>query len=156
MGRGKLAMMISGPWAWLNLMKSGIDFGVAPIPGVAGNPGRPFVGVSVAYLNRSSPNQDLAKEFLERYILTEEGLSAMDHGKPIGLPALISLQEKMVKDNALFQQLKVCVDYGEVMPNVPQMGRFFSSLGAALQIATEDQASAEAALLEAKANMRHE
>jgi maltose/maltodextrin transport system substrate-binding protein len=110
-------MMISGPWAWLNLMKSGIDFGVAPIPGVAGNPGRPFVGVSVAYLNRSSPNQDLAKEFLERYILTEEGLSAMDHGKPIGLPALISLQEKMVKDNALLQQLKVCVDYGEVMPN---------------------------------------
>jgi maltose/maltodextrin transport system substrate-binding protein len=156
MGRGKLAMIISGPWAWLNLMKSGIDFGVAPIPGVAGNPGRPFVGVSVAYLNRSSPNQDLAKEFLERYILTEEGLSAMDHGKPIGLPALISLQEKMVKDNALLQQLKVCVDYGEVMPNVPQMGRFFSSLGAALQIATDDQASAEAALLEAKANMRHE
>jgi maltose/maltodextrin transport system substrate-binding protein len=156
MGRGKLAMIISGPWAWLNLMKSGIDFGVAPIPGVAGNPGRPFVGVSVAYLNRSSPNQDLAKEFLERYILTEEGLSAMDHGKPIGLPALISLQEKMVKDNALLQQLKVCVDYGEVMPNVPQMGRFFSSLGAALQIATDDQASAEAALLEAKANMRYE
>jgi maltose/maltodextrin transport system substrate-binding protein len=156
MGRGKLAMIISGPWAWLNLMKSGIDFGLAPIPGVDGNPGRPFVGVSVAYLNRSSPNQDLAKEFLERYILTEEGLSAMDHGKPIGLPALISLQEKMVKDNALLQQLKVCVDYGEVMPNVPQMGRFFSSLGAALQIATDDQASAEAALLEAKANMRHE
>ena len=31
-----------------------------------------------------------------------------------------------------------------------------SSLGAALQIATDDQASAEAALLEAKANMRHE
>jgi maltose/maltodextrin transport system substrate-binding protein len=72
------------PVAWANLMKSGIDFGVAPIPSVAGNPGRPFVGVSMAYLNRSSPNQDLAKEFLERYILTEEGLSALDHGKPIG------------------------------------------------------------------------
>src|ERR1700720_4994325 len=28
MGRGKLAMMISGPWAWLNLMKTGINFGV--------------------------------------------------------------------------------------------------------------------------------
>ena len=41
MGRGKLAMMISGPWAWSNLMKIGINFGVAPIPGVAGNPGTP-------------------------------------------------------------------------------------------------------------------
>jgi maltose/maltodextrin transport system substrate-binding protein len=110
----------------------------------------------VAYLNRSSPNQDLAKEFLERYVLTGEGLSAMDHRKPIGLPALISFQEKMVKNSALLKQLRVCVDYGEVMPNVPQMGRFFSSLGAALKIATDGQASTEAALLEAKANMRHE
>ena len=63
MDQGKLAMTISGPWAWSNLLKSGIDFGVALIPGVDGNLGRPFVGVSVAYLNRSSPNQDLAKEF---------------------------------------------------------------------------------------------
>jgi len=31
MAQGKLAMMISGPWDWPNLMKSGIDFGVAPI-----------------------------------------------------------------------------------------------------------------------------
>ena len=28
MAQGKLAMMISGPWDWPNLMKSGIDFGV--------------------------------------------------------------------------------------------------------------------------------
>jgi hypothetical protein len=32
-----------------------------------------MVGVTVAYLNRSSPNQDLTKEFLKRYALTEEG-----------------------------------------------------------------------------------
>jgi len=137
MGQGKLAMTISGPWAWPNLIKSGIDFGVAPIPGVDANLGRPFVGVSVAYLNRSSPNQDLAKEFLERYALTEEGLTAMDQVKPIGVPALISLYEKMIKDNPLLRQLKVSIDYGEVMPNIPQMGRFFSAVGAALEIATE-------------------
>jgi maltose/maltodextrin transport system substrate-binding protein len=154
MGRGKLAMMISGPWAWSDLIKSGIDFGVAPIPGVAGHPGRPFIGVSVAYLNRSSPNQDLARDFLERYVLTEEGLTALDHGKPLGIPALISLEEKMVKSNPLLQQLKDCLDSGEVMPNVPQMGRFFSSLGSALQIATDGQASPEAALREAEKNMR--
>ena len=156
MGQGKLAMIISGPWAWSNLIKSGIDFGVAPIPGADGNLGRPFVGVSVAYLNRSSPNQDLVKEFLERYALTEEGLTAMDQAKPIGVPALISLYEKMIKDNPLLRQLKVSVDYGEVMPNIPQMGRFFSAVGAALQIATQGQASAQAALQEAEANMRHQ
>ena len=154
MGQGKVAMIVSGPWAWSNLMKCGIDFGVAPIPGVDKNVGRPFVGVTLAYLNRSSPNQDLAKDFLERYALTEEGLNAMYHAKPIGVPALISLYEKMANDNPLLRQLKVSCDYGQIMPNIPQMGRYFSAVGAALQIATNGQASAQAALQEAEANMR--
>jgi maltose/maltodextrin transport system substrate-binding protein len=156
MGQGKLAMMISGPWAWSNLIKNGIDFGVAPIPGVDENVGRAFVGVTVAYLNRSSPNQDLIKEFLESYALTDEGLTAIYHAKPIGVPALISIYEKLAKDNPLLRQLKVAVEYGQVMPNIPQMGRFFSSVSGALQIATEGRASAKAALLEAEANMLHD
>ena len=49
----------------------------------------------------------------------------------------------MVKNNPLLQQLKVCLDYGEVMPNIPQMSRFFSSLGSALQIATNGRVTAE-------------
>jgi maltose/maltodextrin transport system substrate-binding protein len=155
MGRGKLAMMISGPWAWSNLMKNGIDFAVAPIPGVDDNVGRPFVGVTVAYLNRSSPNQDLAKEFIEHYALTEEGLTAMYRAKPTGVPALVSVYEKLSKDNPLLRQLDAVVEYGQVMPNVPQMGRFFSAVSGALQIATQGRASAQAALQEAEANMRH-
>jgi maltose/maltodextrin transport system substrate-binding protein len=155
MGRGKLAMMISGPWAWSNLIKNGIDFGLASIPGVDGNVGRPFVGVTVAYLNRSSPNQDLIKEFLEHYVLTEEALTAMYHAKPTGIPALISTYENLASDNPLLRQLKAAVEYGQVMPNIPQMGRFFSSVSGALQIATQGRASAKAALQEAEANMRH-
>ena len=60
----------------------------------------------------------------------------MNHGKPLGIPALISLEETMVKSDPLLHQFDVCVKAGEVMPNIPQMGRFFSSIGAALQIAT--------------------
>jgi maltose/maltodextrin transport system substrate-binding protein len=154
MGQGKLAMTISGPWAWPNLVKSGIDFALAPIPGVNGNVGRPFVGVSVAYLNRSSPNQDLAEEFLENYFLTEQGLSGADHAKPVGVPALISLYEAMAKDSPLLRELKVGVDQGQIMPNIPQMGRFFSALGTALQITTEGRALPEAASREAEAVIR--
>jgi maltose/maltodextrin transport system substrate-binding protein len=155
MGQGKVAMIVSGPWAWSNLIKNGIDFAVAPIPGVEENVGRPFVGVTVAYLNRSSPNQDLIKEFMERYALTEDGLTAMYHAKPTGVPAQISIYEKLAKDNPLLRQLNAAVEYGQIMPNIPQMGRFFSSVSGALQIATEGRASAEAALQEAEATMRH-
>jgi maltose/maltodextrin transport system substrate-binding protein len=58
---GELAMMVSGPWAWGELKKCGIDFELALLPGVNGNPGRPFVGVLSALINRSSPNADLAR-----------------------------------------------------------------------------------------------
>lgn len=156
MGQGKLAMMISGPWAWSNLIQKGIDFGVAHIPGINGKVGRPFVGVSVAYLNRSSPNGDLAKEFLERYLLTDEGLTAMDKAKPIGVPALISVFEKIAQNNPRLRELKASVEYGQIMPNVPQMGRFFSSLGAALQLAADGRLSARKALQQAEVNMRHD
>jgi maltose/maltodextrin transport system substrate-binding protein len=154
MGQGKLAMMISGPWAWSNLIQKGIDFGLGQIPGVNGKVGRPFVGVSAAYINRSSPNQDLAKEFLEHYLLTDDGLAAMDNVKPIGVPALVSMYQKMAQNNPRLRELKASVDYGQVMPNVPQMGRFFSALGAALQLAADGRLSARAALLEAASNMR--
>jgi maltose/maltodextrin transport system substrate-binding protein len=156
MGQGKLAMMISGPWAWSNLIQKGIDFGLGQIPGVNGKVGRPFVGVSVAYLNQASPNQDLAKEFIERYLLTDNGLAAMDSAKPIGIPALISFYEKSAENNPHLRQLKASVDIGQVMPNVPQMGRFFTSLGAALQLAADGRLSAAAALQQAEANIRHE
>ena len=142
----------NGPWAWANLRQRDIDFGVAPIPGVNGKPGRPFVGVMVAYLNRSSPNQDLAKEFLEHYLLNEAGLKAMNHAKPIGVPALISLYNRMAKNRPLLRELKTAVDYGEIMPNVPEMSRFFSAVGTALQISTTGRASAQGALQEAEAN----
>jgi maltose/maltodextrin transport system substrate-binding protein len=153
MAEGKLAMIISGPWDWPNLMKSGIDFGVAPVPGIDGKPGKAFIGVTVAYLNRSSPNRDLAKEFLEKYAFTKESLCAMDHLKPIGIPALVSLYEELSQTNPLLRDMKRCADAGEVMPNIPQMGRFWTAVGAALELATNGRTTPAAALTEAQHNM---
>jgi maltose/maltodextrin transport system substrate-binding protein len=153
MARNDLAMTISGPWDWPDLTKSGIDFGVAPMPGIDGHPGKAFIGVSAAYINRTSPNRDLAIEFLENFAITDEGLRLADQAKPIGMPALISAYNQMAEHNDLLRQLKVCFDDGEVMPNVPQMGRFWSAVGSALQLATNGQQSAEAALANAKQEM---
>jgi maltose/maltodextrin transport system substrate-binding protein len=156
MGQGKLAMMISGPWAWSNLVQKGIDFGLSQIPGLRGQVGRPFVGVSAAFINRSSPNQDLAKEFIERDLLTDEGLTDMNNAKPLGVPALISFYDKLAQNDEHLRQLKASVDAGQVMPNVPQMGQFFSALNAALQLAADGRLSASAALRQAESNLRHE
>jgi maltose/maltodextrin transport system substrate-binding protein len=52
MGQGKACNDYFRAMGWPNLVKSKIDFGLAPIPGVNENVGRPFVGASVACLNR--------------------------------------------------------------------------------------------------------
>jgi maltose/maltodextrin transport system substrate-binding protein len=146
-------MMVSGPWAWANLRKSGIDFDLAPLPGVEGNPGRPFVGVLTAFINRSTPNADLATQFLEKYVATEEGLKTIDADVPIGVPALKALSDEMAAKNPLIKATYENALNGEVMPNIPQMGKFWSSMATAFQIATNGQASPQAALDDAKKNM---
>jgi maltose/maltodextrin transport system substrate-binding protein len=153
MNSGQLAMMISGPWAWANLRKSGIDFGLAPVPGVAGNPGKPFVGVLTALINRSTPNADLATQFIEKYVCTVDGLKTIDADVPIGVPALKSLYDEMANTNPFVKMTYENAQNGVVMPNIPQMGKFWSSMASAFQIATNGQASPEAALTDAKKNM---
>ena len=154
MSSGELATMVNGPWAWADLRKSGIDFELAPVPGVAGNPGRPFVGVLTALINRSSPNADFAKEFLEKYVCTVDGLKAIDAEAPLGVPALKSLADEMSASDPLIQGMYENVLNGVVMPNIPQMGKFWSSMKAAFEIATSLRASPEVDLKNAGENMK--
>jgi maltose/maltodextrin transport system substrate-binding protein len=68
--QGRVAMMINGPWAWVNLQRMGIDFGVARIPAVAGKPAAPFVGIKGLLINRATRQRELAVEFIENHVLT--------------------------------------------------------------------------------------
>jgi maltose/maltodextrin transport system substrate-binding protein len=154
MNSGVLATMVNGPWVWADLRKSGIDFELAPLPGVGGNPGRPFVGVLTALINRSSPNVDFAVEFLEKYVCTMEGLRAIDTEAPLGVPALQALADEMSARDSLIKGTYENAMNGIVMPNIPQMGKFWSSMKAAFEIATSDRESPEAALLAARKGMK--
>ena len=145
MNQGQLAMFISGPFAWENLRKSGIDFGVTTIPGVNGQPARPFVGVVGAVFNRSSPNLDLAQEFLEHYLITPKGLAAMDRHVPLGVPALIESYQAMASDPHIAGTMKN-IEVGTLMPNIPQMGVFWSAMESALATITSGRAPPQEAL----------
>lgn len=154
MSSGLLATMVNGPWIWTDLRKSGIDFALAPLPGVGGNPGKPFVGVLAALINRSSPNADFAVEFLEKYVCTKKGLTAIDTEAPLGVPALKALAEEMSATNPLIKGTYENVRNGMVMPNIPEMGKFWSSMKAAFELATSGRASPEAALKAARKSMK--
>ncbi len=145
---GDIAMMISGPWAWENLKTSGIDFGVAPIPKVGDEYGKPFVGVWGAMISASSPNVDLATLFLEDYLLQHHGLATVNADVSLGTPASKSFYEKVADDpgSGPIRATMKNVRLGEPMPNVPAMGRFWSAMESALQNVTAGRQDADAAL----------
>ena len=130
--KGQAAMMISGPWAWSNLDRSGINYGVAPLPTINGSPARAFVGVWGAAINRASPNKELTTEFLEHYLLTEKGLETMNKDVSLGAVANKAYLKKLSADERIASTYQNATN-GLLMPNVPQMGKFWASMESALK-----------------------
>ncbi len=152
--KGETAMMITGPWAWGNLEKSGVNYGVAALPSVDGSRSRAFVGVWAAAINNATPNKDVAKEFIENYLLTTEGLDVLNKDKPLGAVAHKEYMEKLASDEriaATYDNVK----HGLLMPNVPEMGRFWSSMSSALTNITTGIESVDVALDNAARTIRN-
>ena len=143
--QGKIAMMINGPWAWDNLKKSKINFGVAKIPTVAGKKAAPFVGVMGAMVSKASPNRDVAVEFIENYMFSVEGLKTINADVPLGTPASKKLFAELKSDPNIQATMASAQD-GAPMPNNPEMGRFWSSMQSALQNMTEGRQGPKEAL----------
>jgi maltose/maltodextrin transport system substrate-binding protein len=143
--KGELAMMINGPWSWENLRKNKIPFAIAPIPSIKGKPSKPFIGVLGAMINRASPDKDLAREFLEKYVLTAEGLATINADVPLGVPAHKGYYRKLAKD-PLVKQTMESAKKGVLMPAHPKMGSFWSAMQSALENITNERQTPKEAL----------
>ncbi|BFU59967.1 MULTISPECIES: maltose/maltodextrin ABC transporter substrate-binding protein MalE [Rodentibacter] len=151
--KGESALTINGPWAWGNIEKSKINYGVAVLPTLNGKASKPFVGVLSAAVNAASPNKDLAKEFLENYLLTDEGLAVVNADKPLGAVALKSYQEKLAKDSRIAATMENAKN-GEIMPNIPQMSAFWYAERSAIINAVSGRQEVKAALDDARARIQ--
>lgn len=145
MAAGRVAMMINGPWSWVNLQRVGIDFGTARIPALDGLPAAPFVGIKGALINRATRQRELAVEFIEQHLLTPEGLRTVDAAEPIGAPASRRLQAERLRDPRIAGIMASARD-GQPTPSLPEMGRFWSALKTALTNLSEGRQGAEEAL----------
>lgn len=152
LNKGEVAMVINGPWAWSNLSTSGINFGVAPIPSIDGQPSKAFVGVLAATVNAASPNKDLAIEFIENYMLTDEGLKTVNDDVPLGAVADESFAETLSGDANVAATL-ANAESGVAMPSTPAMGKFWSAMGPALTNITTQAQTVDEALDDAAARI---
>ena len=129
---GRLAIMFNGPWAWSNLKKSKINFGVAPYPKVDGKQGGPFVGVLGAMVSGASKNKEAANDLIENYLLSIDGLKAINAHVALGVPANKAYYDEL-KSDPLISGSMAAARSGTPMPNNPEMTRYWTTTAAALQ-----------------------
>ena len=143
--KGKLAMTIDGPWAINDLKKSGTPFKVIPLPKLYGKSLRPLVGSHGFMIRKSSPNKDLAKELIERYLITKDGIRTLFKEDPRSP----SRHDTLAEVSKTYPHLKAFImsaKNGIPMPNIPQMGAVWSSMGTALNLAFNQRENTDKAL----------
>ena len=130
MNGGRVAMVIDGPWAWENLTISGIDFGVAPIPGVGGHPSPSFVTVHALAISSASANRELATAFIESALTSDAGLGTWNANG--GLGALADVSSAAAQTNPHVTAMLAIASSGVALPNNPEMATFWRVMRTAL------------------------
>ena len=123
---GEVAMIINGPWVWNELRAANIPFAIDYVPGITTEqPGKPFVGIVAAAVNAHSPNKQQAQRFLEDYLTSAEGLRSIDADKPLGAVANLELLQSLQQDPLIAHTYSSAAQ-GEIMPDLPEMKRFWA------------------------------
>jgi maltose/maltodextrin transport system substrate-binding protein len=145
LAQGRVAMMINGPWSWLNLKRANIDFGVAKIPMVSGKAAVPFVGIKGIVINRSTKQREVAVEFIENYLLSPKGLREINAAEPIGAPASREFFNELKADPRIAMIMQSAQD-GVPTPSNPEMGRFWAAMKSSLTTLSEGRLNAAKAM----------
>ncbi len=148
---GMAMAIINGPWATEGYKQAGIDYGIAPIPSIAGNECRPFTGVQGFLINSQSPNSLFAIDFLANFINTQDVMYRLFRADPRP-PARLDVAE-MVKDNADVYSFFQSALTGIPMPNIPAMGAVWGAMGDALNQIVNNELAPKDALDQAVAKI---
>jgi arabinogalactan oligomer / maltooligosaccharide transport system substrate-binding protein len=127
----KTAFLLSGPWQFADINKSGIKYDVSPIPPFAGGkPARPFVTVDAAYVASKGANKLLAQEFVTNYFTRTEVAVSLYKTDPRPPALLAALDQVKGSDPTLVKVLEAGRG-GEIMPAIPAMATVWDPLGKA-------------------------
>lgn len=123
--------MISGPWSVAKAKEAGINYGIAPLPSIAGGgPMKPFLGVQMFYVSSKAKNATLAQEFVTNYIPRKDvQLALFQVGQRP--PALKEAYDQVsASDPDVKAWYEAGVD-GKLMPNIPAMNSVWGPFGQA-------------------------
>jgi arabinogalactan oligomer/maltooligosaccharide transport system substrate-binding protein len=132
--KGKAATVISGPWNIATYRDAlGDKLATAPLPVLEnGEHPKSFVGVKAWMLSAYSKNKEWATDLM-KFITNEE--NSLHYYEVAGeMPANEkALTNEKIKNDPLISGFAEQIQYGEPMPNVPQMSQVWDPMGNALQ-----------------------
>jgi len=128
---GKIAGFIDGPWQSGDLSKAlGDKLAVVAGPKGPGGDWAPMTAPDGFYINASSPNVDLAKQFALQFLLPENEQIFADAGH---LPANTTLQPK----DPIAQSFAALMPSGFPRPTAKELNNYWGNFGNALAAAID-------------------
>jgi len=146
------AMWITGPWELNNFISSGINYGVAPIPQMAGQP-RPFVGVQGMMVSSFGPNKEIAKAFLTEYIATDETMRSLWEADK-RIPTWKPVETTVMAENADLAAFADSAANGNPLPAIPQMDSVWTAWTNAINLIFAQSGDPDQAITDAATQIR--
>jgi maltose-binding protein MalE len=152
---GSEPFWVTGPWelGTLNAEETTVNWGVAKLPTIDGNPPAPFVGAQGFFVNAFSDNKVLATSYLLDYVATPETMEAL-YAADYRLPTFTSVFDAVAADDPVVQTFNDSVADGIPMPNIPEMGAVWAPLGDQLLLLRNGEVGAEEAMTAAATQVR--
>lgn len=124
---GKCAMLIAGPWKFSDFTKANVNFGVTTIPSFPGqtNPATTFSGVRLAFVSAYTNYPDEAAAFA-RFLTSKVALE-----KRFAMTKQIPPRKDITINDPLSNGVLQQAGFATPMPTIPQMGTYWSAMGAA-------------------------
>jgi arabinogalactan oligomer/maltooligosaccharide transport system substrate-binding protein len=124
---GKSAMIITGPWKIADFTKAGLDFGIVPIPVFPGQTANPasFSGVRLAFVSAYTKHEAEARAFAE-FLFSKASLE-----KRFAVTNQIPPRKDITISDPLSNGILAQAKFATPMPTIPQMGTYWSAMGAA-------------------------
>ncbi len=149
---GNLGMMIGGPWTLADVKAAGINYGISPIPPIAGNAPRVFVGVQGFMISAFSENKVLANLFVKDFLIQTDVMLALyiqGDRPPAYLPALA-----LLAGNEDIQGFAASAANGIPMPKIAEMASVWDSWIGALGLIVNQEQDPATAMHEAADEIR--
>ncbi|HPO03441.1 MAG TPA: maltose ABC transporter substrate-binding protein [Treponemataceae bacterium] len=124
---GKAPMIITGPWKISDYTKANLNFGIAPIPVFPGQKTSPasFSGIRLAFVSAYTNYPAEATAFAQ-FLTSKEILS-----KRYEMTKQIPPRKDIVINDPLSAGILAQAQFATPMPTIPQMGTYWSAMGAA-------------------------